>query len=134
VVEEHHVDRNRGGRPPYRPSTDAAGLFILGVLLSSSVAGVVVLPHVEKGIARDSKLTAAERRHAASDKFGLDARQFDAFRGRLQPRQRYSMEVPEGPRFPYFTLGKVVRDYGAYYFLPAIKVRGGRPVFRYRFR
>jgi hypothetical protein len=93
-----------------------------------------VVPHVEEGIAHDSKLTAAERRHAAAEGLGLDARQFDSFRARLRFRQHYSLDVPAGPRFRYYTLGKIARDYGAYYFLPAIKDPEAKLAFHYRFR
>lgn len=134
MVRQPQGDSYPARRPPFRLSADAAGLFIVGLLLSAVIGAWVVLPYVEEGISRDSKLTAAQRRHAAGDRLRLDARQFDAFRAKLRPRQRYSMEVPEGPRGPFFSLGKVVRDYGTYYFLPAIKEPGAKPVFHYRFR
>jgi len=134
VVGQLQRDPRPARRPRFRLSADAAGRFILTVLLSASIGAWVVLPYVEKGIARDSKLTAAERRHAAGDRLRLDARQFDAFRARLRPGERYSMNVPEGPTGPFFSLGKIVRDYGSYYFLPAIKEPGARPIFHYRFR
>jgi hypothetical protein len=98
------------------------------------IGAVEVLPGLEDGIARDSKLTAAERRHAAGDRLGLDAAPFDAFRATLRPRDRYAVDVPAGARGPFITRGEVVRAYSAFYFLPAIQVRRADRVFRYRFR
>jgi hypothetical protein len=93
-----------------------------------------VLPGLEDGIVRDSNLTAAQRRHAAGDRLGLDPAPFDAFLGTLHPRDRYAVDVPAGARGPFITRGEVVRAYSAFYFLPAIQVRGADRVFRYRFR
>jgi len=98
------------------------------------VGGVEVLPRVEHGIARDSKLTAAERRHAAGDRLHFAPAPFDAFRARLRPRVRYSVDVPAGSRGPFITRGAVVRAYAAFYFLPAIQVPRAPLVFHYRFR
>jgi hypothetical protein len=114
-------------------SSDAAGLFILGIALSAATGGLVVLPRVEDNIARDSKLTAFERRHAADHRLGLDPTPFDAFRRQLQPRQPYSVDVPD-VRLGPVRLGATVRAYSAFYFLPAIQAREAKPVFRYRFR
>lgn len=121
-------------RPLVRMSDDLAGLFVLGVLVSAAFGGLLAFRHAEDGIARDSKLSASQRRHAAVAGLGIDTRQLDSFRARLRPRQRYSLDVPEGTRFRFFTLGKVVRDYSTFYFLPAIRERSGNPVFHYRFR
>jgi hypothetical protein len=131
-----HVPEHRRSprRPRLRLGSDAGGVFVLAVLLSAVLGAWLVVPYVENGIARDSKLSAAQLRRAAADRLRLDARQFDAFRARLRRRQQYSMNVPEGPTGRYFSAGKIVRDYGAYYFLPAIKTPGGKPIFRYRFR
>ena len=98
------------------------------------IGAVVVLPRVERGITRDSKLTAAERRHAAGDRLHLDPAPFDAFLARLAPRRRYAVDVPAGQRGPFITRGAVVRAYGAFDFLPAIQVRRAPLVFHYRFR
>lgn len=134
MVEQHQGDPHLSRRSRFRLSADAAGLFVVGVILSAAIGGLAVIPHVEEGIVRDSKLTAAERRHAAGDRLGLDARQFDSFRARLRPRQGYGLDVPEGARFRFYTVGKIARDYSAYYFLPAIKEPGAKPVFHYHFR
>jgi len=104
-------------------------------LLGSAVIGAVEIPpRVEDGIARDSKLTAAERRHAAGDRLGLDSAPFDSFRARLGPRERYAVDVPPGAKGPLITRGEVVRAYAAYFFLPAIQVEVADRIFRYRFR
>ncbi|TML07890.1 MAG: hypothetical protein E6G39_18830 [Actinobacteria bacterium] len=93
-----------------------------------------MLPRVEDGIAHDSKLTAAQRQHAAGDRLGLKPARFDAFRTRLRPRERYAVDVPSGGRGQFATRGDVVRAYSAFYFLPAIEVGRARLVFHYRFR
>lgn len=116
-----------------RLNADVAGLFIVLVLLSALIGGYAVLPYVQDRISHDSKLSPVARRHAAIDRLKLDAAQFDAFRMRLGPVQAYSMDVTDGPRGPYFTEGEIVRAYGSFYFLPAIRAPGRRPVFRYRF-
>jgi hypothetical protein len=121
-------------RPPVRLRVIAAALFTAGVAGSALIGAVEVLPGLEDGIARDSKLTAAERRHAAGDRLGLDPAPFDAFRATLGPRDRYAVDVPAGARGPFITRGEVVRAYSAFYFLPAIQVRRAERVFRYRFR
>jgi hypothetical protein len=92
-----------------------------------------VLPRVDDGIAHDSRLTPAERRHAAGDRLGLDPAPFDAFRSGLRARERYAVDVPPGARGPFITRGEVVRAYSAFFFLPAIQVRRADRVFRYRF-
>jgi len=101
---------------------------------SVAIGAVEVLPKVEDGIAHDSKLTAAERRHAAGDRLGLDAAPFDGFLSRLHRRQRYAVDVPAGSRGPFITRGEVVRAYSAFYFLPAIQVERAPLVFHYRFK
>jgi len=111
-----------------------AAMFVVALFLSTVIGAWVVLPYVQDGIARDSRLNPVERRHAAAIRLGLDSQQLDAFRTSLRPRERYSMDVPEGPVGPYFSAGKIIRDYAAFYFLPAIKVATGNPVFRYEFR
>jgi len=98
------------------------------------MGAAVVLPRVERGITRDSKLTAAERRHAAGDRLHLDPAPFDAFLAQLAPRRRYAVDVPAGQRGPFITRGAVVRAYAAFYFLPAIQIRRAPLVFHYRFR
>ena len=105
------------------------------MFVASAIIGAVeVLPRVEDGISRDSKLTSAERQHAAGDRLGLDPVPFDAFRRSLRPRDRYAVDVPEGSRGPFITRGAVVRAYSAFYFLPAIQMREAARVFHYRFR
>ena len=98
------------------------------------MSAVEVLPRVEDGIARDSRLTSAERRHAAGDRLGLRPQPFDAFRARLHPRARFTVDVPPGGHGQFATRGDVVRAYAAFYFLPAIEVGAARVVFHYRFR
>lgn len=111
-----------------------AAAVVIGLVASAIVGAIEVLPRVEDGIARDSKLTASERAHAAGDRLRLDPQPFDVFRRTLLPRERYAVDVPPGPRGPFITRGEVVRAYAAFYFLPAIQVRAATPVFRYRFR
>jgi hypothetical protein len=93
-----------------------------------------VLPRVEDGIDRDSKLTSLEREHAPGDRLHLDMAKFDAFKARLHSRERYSVDVPPGQRGPFITQGAVVRAFAAYYFLPAIQVPHAPLVFHYRFK
>jgi hypothetical protein len=109
-------------------------VLVAGLVASAIVGAVEVLPRVEDGIARDAKLTPSERAHAAGDRLRLDPQPFDVFRGTLQPRERYAVDVPPGPRGPFITRGEVVRAYAAFYFLPAIQVPDAEHVFRYRFR
>jgi len=92
-----------------------------------------VLPRVEDSVARDSQLTAAERRHAAGDRLGLDPAPFDRFRAGLRKRDRYAVDVPAGAKGPFITRGEVVRAYSAFFFLPAIQVQKADRVFHYRF-
>ena len=111
----------------------AGTLLVAGLISSAAIGAVEVLPRAEDGIARDSKLTAAERRHAAGNRLGLDPRPFDRFRAGLRARDRYAVDVPAGARGPFITRGEVVRAYSAFFFLPAIQVRAADRVFRYRF-
>jgi hypothetical protein len=111
-----------------------AAVLAAAFLASALIGAIELLPRVEDGIARDSKLTSAERRHAAGDRLHFDPVPFDAFRRSLRPRERYTVSVPEGPRGPFITRGAVVRAYSAFYFLPAIQTRAAERVFRYRFR
>jgi hypothetical protein len=105
------------------------------VLAASTVlAAVEVLPRAEDTVARDSKLTAAQRRHAAGDRLHLRRAPFDAFRARLRPRERFAVDVRPGRREQFTSRGDVVRAYSAFIFLPAIEVRSARLVFHYRFR
>jgi hypothetical protein len=107
----------------------------VAALAGSAVIGAIEgLPRVEDGIARDSKLSPAEYRHAAGNRLGLAAAPFDGFRARLGPGERYAVDVPPGARGPFITRGEVVRAYSAYFFLPAIQVPRADRVFRYRFR
>ena len=93
-----------------------------------------MLPRVERGISRDSRLTSLERKHAAGDRLHLDPAPFDAFLAMLSARERYAVDVPPGALGPFITRGAVVRAYAAFYFLPAVQVRRAPHVFRYRFR
>jgi hypothetical protein len=90
--------------------------------------------HVAGAVARDSRLTQAERRHAAGDRLHIAPGPFDAFRATLRPGERYAVDVPAGAKGPFITRGAVVRAYAAFYFLPAIQVRRADRVFHYRFR
>jgi hypothetical protein len=127
-------DPGPGRRPHLRLKVIAAGIVVAGLIVSAIIGGISVLPRVEDGIARDASLTASQRAHAAGDRLRLDPRPFDAFRRTLQPRERYAVDVPPGPRGPFITRGEVVRAYAAFYFLPAIQVARAEHGFRYRFR
>jgi hypothetical protein len=121
-------------RPTVRLRVVAAAVFATALLASAVIGAVEVLPRIEDGITRDSKLTPAERRHAAGDRLGLGPVPFDVFKRSLRPRGRYAVDVPEGSRGPFVTRGAVVRAYSAFYFLPAIQARRAERVFHYRFR
>ena len=121
-------------RAPVRLRVVAAAVVATGLATSAAIGAIEVLPRVEDGIARDSKLTSAQRRHAAGDRLGLDPAPFDAFRANLRPRERYAVDVPPGAKGPFITRGEVVRAYSAFSFLPAIQVREADRVFHYRFR
>jgi hypothetical protein len=121
-------------RPPVRLTFVAAVVVVAGLVGSAAIGVLEVMPRVEDGIARDSKLSPAERRHAAGDRLGLEAAPFDSFRAKLRPRERYAVDVPSGARGPFITRGEVVRAYSAFFFLPAVQVRTADRVFRYRFR
>jgi hypothetical protein len=133
------VERRLQGntRPPRRASlrlSFVATAAVAGAFAISAVIGAIeVLPRVEDGIARDSRLTSSERQHAAGDRLLLRPGPFDAFRASLKPRQRYTVDVPPGQRGPSITRGDVVRAYSAFYFLPAIEVPEAKRVFHYRF-
>jgi hypothetical protein len=126
-------DQSPPRRPPVRLRIVAAAVVVASLVGSAAVGTIEVLPRVEDGIARDSKLSPAERRHAAGDRLGLAAAPFDAFRAQLRPRERYAVDVPSGARGPFITRGEVVRAYSAYFFLPAIQVQKADRVFHYRF-
>jgi heme exporter protein D len=121
-------------RPPVRLTVVAAAVFVVALAASALISGNKVRQHVAQSVARDSRLTSAERKHAAGDRLGFDAAAFDAFRLQLQPRERYAVDVPPGAKGPFITRGAVVRAYAAFYFLPAIQVEQADHVFRYRFR
>jgi hypothetical protein len=121
-------------RPPVRLSVVAAAVFVAALAASALVGAYEVRDHVSQSAGRDSKLTTAERRHAAGDRLGFDAAAFDTFRVQLQPRERYAVDVPPGAKGPFITRGAVVRAYAAFYFLPAIQVEQADQVFHYRFR
>jgi hypothetical protein len=121
-------------RAPVRLSVVATAAVAGAFAVSAVLEAKDVLPRVEDGIARDSKLTAVERRHAAGDRLLLRPGPFDAFRATLRPREHYAVDVPPGQRGPSITRGDVVRAYSAFYFLPAIQVPRAERVFHYRFR
>jgi heme exporter protein D len=125
-------------RPSERPPvwlTVLAGAALLAALAASVLlSGKDVLRHVAQSVARDSKLTPVERRHAAGDRLHLDPAPFDAFRADVRPREHYAVDVPPGAMGPFITRGAVVRAYAAFYFLPAIQVEQADRVFHYRFR
>jgi hypothetical protein len=121
-------------RPPVRLTVVAAAVFVAALAASALIGANEVRHHVAQSVARDSKLTSAERRHAAGDRLAFDAAAFDAFRVQLQPRERYAVDVPPGAKGVFITRGAVVRAYAAFYFLPAIQVEQADHVFRYRFR
>ena len=121
-------------RPPVRLTILAAAVFVAALAASALISGNKVRQHVAQSAARDSKLTSAERKHAAGDRLGFDAAAFDAFRLQLQPREHYAVDVPPGAKGPFITRGAVVHAYAAFYFLPAIQVEQADHVFRYRFR
>jgi hypothetical protein len=120
--------------PPVRLSIVAAAVVLAALFASALVCGREVRSHVAAAVARDSRLTSAERRHAAGDRLGLDAAPFDAFLSTLRRGERYAVDVPAGAKGPFITRGAVVRAYAAFYFLPAIQVRHADRVFHYRFR
>jgi hypothetical protein len=123
------------GRSALRLTGPVAAIAVAATLAASGVIGAVeVLPRVEDRIAQYSKLTDAQRRHAAGNRLRLDPAPFDAFRARLHPRERYAVDVPAGTRGPFITRGEVVRAYSAFYFLPGIQVRHAPLVFHYHFR
>ncbi|MFL6019590.1 MAG: hypothetical protein ACJ74A_00485 [Gaiellaceae bacterium] len=108
---------------------------MLAAFLASALVGAVdVLPSVEHDVARYSKLTDAQRKHAAGDRLLLRRAPFDMFRARLRGGDRYAVDVPPGAKGPFITRGDVVRAYSAFFFLPALQVRQAPLVFRYRFR
>jgi hypothetical protein len=108
-------------------------LVVASLSASLVIGGIEALPRVERGISRDSKLTSAERRNAAAIRLRLDPAPFEAFRAQLRSRERYAVDVPAGKPAQLTSEGKVVRAYGAFFFLPAIQVRQSEHVFRYRF-
>jgi hypothetical protein len=119
-------------RPPVRLTSIATAVVVACLLGSAAIGAIEVLPRVEDGIARDSKLTAAERRHAGGNRLGLDPGPFEEFRRGLNTRDRYAVDVPAGARGPFITRGEVIRAYAGFFFLPAIQVREADRVFRYR--
>jgi hypothetical protein len=127
-------DRRPFERPPVRLSFVAAAVVVAALAASAVLSGNDVRRHLAQSVARDSKLTPSERRHAAGDRLGLDPAPFDAFRAQLRPREQYAVDVPSGARGPFITRGAVVRAYSAFYFLPAIQVPQADHVFHYRFR
>jgi hypothetical protein len=121
-------------RPPVRLTVLAGAALIAALAASVLLSGKDVRRHVAQSFARDSRLTAVQRRHAAGDRLHLDPAPFDAFRADLRPRELYAVDVPPGALGPFITRGAVVRAYAAFYFLPAIQVEQADRVFRYRFR
>jgi hypothetical protein len=109
-------------------------MLVAALAASVLLSGNVVRRHVDQSVARDSKLTPAERQHAAGDRLHLDPAPFDVFRAELRPRELYAVDVPPGAMGPFITRGAVVRAYAAFYLLPAIQVEQADRVFHYRFR
>jgi hypothetical protein len=126
-------DPHPSGRPPVRLTVVAAAVFVAALAASALLAGNEVRHHVAQSVARDTKLTPAERQHAAGDRLGFDPAPFDSFRAELRPREPYAVDVPPGAKGPFITRGAVVRAYAAFYFLPAIQVEQADHVFHYRF-
>ena len=86
---------------------------------------------MSRNVARDSKLTSAERRHAAGDRLGFDAGGRSTRSARsFAPRERYAVDVPPAPRAVHHPRRGRPR-LRAFYFLPAIQVRQAERVFRY---
>jgi hypothetical protein len=112
----------------------AAAVVVAALLGSAVTSARDVRRHVTASVARDSKLTPAERRHAAGDRLHLAAGPFDAFRATLRRHERYAVDVPAGAKGPFITRGAVVQAYAAFYFLPAVQVPRADRVFHYRFR
>jgi hypothetical protein len=127
-------DSGPSERPPVRLTVVAAVVLVAALAASVLLSGHEVRRHVGEAVARGSKLTPAQRRHAAGNRLGLEQAPFDAFRTELRPRERYAVDVPPGAKGPFITRGAVVRGYAAFYFLPAIQVGQADHVFRYRFR
>ncbi|MBA3734248.1 MAG: hypothetical protein H0W90_03470 [Actinobacteria bacterium] len=121
-------------RPSVRLTVVLAAIFFAALAASALLSAYHVRGQVRDAVTRDSKLTAAERRHAAGDRLGFDPAPFDAFRGRLSRRDRYAVDVPPGAKGPFITRGAVVRAYAAFYFLPAIQVTRADRVFHFHFR
>lgn len=121
-------------RPPVRLTFVAGAILVAGLAASVFLSAYHVRGQVDRVVSRDSKLTGAERRHAAGDRLGFDPAPFDAFAARLRPRERYAVYVPPGSKGPFISRGAVVRAYAAFFFLPAIQVPQASRVFHYRFR
>jgi hypothetical protein len=121
-------------RPPVRLTVVVAAVFLAALAASALFSAYHVRGQLGDSAARDSKLTAPARLHAAGDRLGFDPAPFDAFRARLRPKERYAVDVPPGAKGPFITRGAVVRAYAAFYFLPAIQVTRADRVFHYRFR
>ena len=121
-------------RPPVRLTVVLGAIFVAALAASALLSAYHVLGHVQDAVTRDSRLTAAQRRHAAGDRLGFDPAPFDAFRRGLRPRERYAVDVPPGAKGPFITRGAVVRAYAAFYLLPAIQVTRADRVFHFRFR
>jgi hypothetical protein len=121
-------------RPLVRLTVVVAAVFLAALAASALLSAYHVRGHVHDAVARDSKLTAVARLHAAGDRLGFDPAPFDMFRARLRPKERYAVDVPPGAKGPFITRGAVVRAYAAFYFLPAIQVTRADRVFHFRFR
>jgi hypothetical protein len=121
-------------RAPVRLTVVVAAVFVAALAASALLSAYHVRGRVETAVTRDSRLSAAERRHAAGDRLGFDPAPFDTFRAQLRSRERYAVDVPPGAKGPFITRGAVVRAYAAFYFLPAIQVNRADRVFHFRFR
>lgn len=127
-------DSRPARRPPVRLTFVAGAVLVAALAASVLLSAYHVRGHVDQAASRDSKLTTAQRRHAAGDRLGFDAAPFDAFAAQLHARERYAVDVPAGARGPFISRGAVVRAYAAFFFLPAIQAPHARRVFHYRFR
>ena len=83
-------------RPPVRLTVVAAAVLVAALAASALIGGNEVRHHVAQSVARDSKLTSAERRHAAGDRLGFDAAAFDAFRVQLRAARALRGRRPAG--------------------------------------
>ena len=93
-------------RPPVRLTVVAAAVFVAALTASVLIGANEVRHDVAQSVARDSKLTPSERRHAAGDRLGFDPAPFDAFRAELRPRDCRAFSCDLFPSYAHcFQLG-----------------------------